>query len=51
MEQQRYQNNGVPAAALDMALLLVSLRIKPNFSRESQSKNKLGEALPSLYPD
>jgi hypothetical protein len=51
LDQQLYQHNGVPAAALDMALLIVSLRIEPNFSRESQSKNKSGEALPSLYPD
>jgi hypothetical protein len=51
MDQQLYQHNGVPAAALDMALLIVSLRIEPNFSRESQSKNKSGKALQSLYPD
>ena len=51
MDQQLYQHNGVPAAALDMALLLVSLRIESIFSRESQSKNKLGKTLQSLYPD
>jgi hypothetical protein len=51
MGQQLYQHNGVPAAALDMALLLVSIRIESNFSRESQSKNKLSEALPLFYPD
>ena len=38
MRQQLYQHNGVPAATLDMALLLASLRTESDFSRESPSK-------------
>ena len=38
LDQQLYQHNGVPAATLDMALLLASLRKESDFSRESPSK-------------
>ncbi|HIG66388.1 MAG TPA: protein BatD [Porticoccaceae bacterium] len=51
LDQQLYQDNGTPSPTLDVMLLLASLKKESDFSRESASKNKSGNALQSLYPD